>query len=156
MTASLRQGGLAHFCIHWQLKSVGKSTPQCQAGKPALRLGLSWPKGGVITSLTFGCHLNVAMGPAIIPFTVLDSGMLRSYRGKDRWSQHCGTSGALVFLPQLGAPLHCFASFSHTPSQTILASSMVSPGTALMTVLLGETGQVFVNTEGSSLFSGPE
>ena len=33
---------------------------------------------------------------------------------------------------------------------------MVSPGTALMTVLLGETGQVLVNTEGSFLFSGPE
>lgn len=31
----------------------------------------------------------MAVGPAIIPFTVLDSGMLRSYRGKDRWSQHC-------------------------------------------------------------------
>ena len=127
-----------------------------QAGKPALRLGLSWPKGGVITSLTFGCHLNVAMGPAIIPFTVLDSGMLRSYRGKDRWSQHCGTSGAGVLLPQSGAPLHCFASFSHTPPQTTLASSMVSPGTALRTVLSGERGQVLINTEGSFLFSGPE
>ena len=58
--------------------------------------------------------------------------------------------------PSIGAPLHCFASFSHTLSQTTLASSMVSPGTALMTVLLGETGQVLVNTEGSFLFSGPE
>lgn len=153
MTASLRQGGLTNFCIHWQLKSVGKSTPHSQAGKPALRLCLSWPKGGVITSLTFGCHLNVAVGPAIIPFTVLDSGMLRSYRGKDRWSQHCGASGAGVFLAQLGAPLHCFAFFSHTPPQTTLASLKVSPGTALMT---GETGQVLVNTEGSLLFSGPE
>ena len=28
MTASLCQGGLTHFCIRWQVKSVGKGTPQ--------------------------------------------------------------------------------------------------------------------------------
>jgi hypothetical protein len=40
------------------------------------------------TSLAVGCHLNVAIGPAIIPFTVLDSGIVRSCRRKGRASGH--------------------------------------------------------------------
>lgn len=125
LTVRMPQGGdlcfLTHsllYCLAIRKKKVSytrkvgerKSTSHSQARKPALRPGFSWPTGEFITSLTVGCHLNAAMGPAIIPFTVLDSGMVRSYRGKGRSSKHRGTSGAGVFLPNSGSTSSLFCS----------------------------------------------
>ena len=96
---------------------VGKGKVCCsQARKLALRSVLSWPVGALLTSLTVGCHLNAAMGPAIIPFTVLDSGMVRSYRGKGiivktPW----GPQKQMSSCSKLGSTCSYSASFSHIP-----------------------------------------
>lgn len=89
---------------HTQKGGKGKKVYSSQARKSALRPTLNWPAGEILTSFTVGCHLNAAMGPAIIPLMVLDSGMVRSYREKGKLSRHCGTL-IDVFLPQTGKQL---------------------------------------------------
>ena len=91
------------------------------------------------------------MGPAIIPFTVLDSGMVRSYRGKGRWSKRCGASGAGVFPPNVGSTSSLFCSLeSHsTPNQPCRLHGLPRHGSD--DCPSGETGQVLVNTEGAFL-----
>lgn len=80
--------------------------------------GAVWAAGERITSLTVGCHLNAATGPAIIPFTVLDSGMVRSYRGKGRWSRCWATSGRCPPAPDWGSLLTAQLQSHSTPNET--------------------------------------
>lgn len=102
------------------------------------------------------------MGPAIIPFTVLDSGMVRSYRRKADHQAAAATSVADVFLPQgrstSTSSLLCFP-WSHPTRTKPRASSMSqcqfkskSPALDLMTTRR-KKWQVFINTRNQPFLS---